>query len=238
MLSAFFGLDDALPAKVSFLCFGGAGKDGMPVIFSRRLASMTVEPKAFRVRTASGAEHTPLCAVLAPATGATERHTVLLIGELGSAASDPPISVEVVSSLPLEGGADAKGLSAQVTPLASGPSLAMGLRFSPGQLSSSCPPQTTSVVQLTWQGGVTAPGGGELAEVQRLRHHVSMRSADGGSAEVAPIALADLGDNDNYVHLCLEGEGQSLAVRVEPGTVVDPGGDLNPETSIFLVDGP
>ena len=33
LLSAFFGLDNALPLAVNLLCFGASGDDGMPVVF-------------------------------------------------------------------------------------------------------------------------------------------------------------------------------------------------------------
>ena len=35
MVSAFFGLDDAMPEASRRLCWSGAGKDGMPVTWAR-----------------------------------------------------------------------------------------------------------------------------------------------------------------------------------------------------------
>jgi len=37
LISAFFGLDNALPRDATALCLGAAGLDGMPVIFSHTI---------------------------------------------------------------------------------------------------------------------------------------------------------------------------------------------------------
>lgn len=56
MVSAFFGLDNALPPIASAFYAEAPGKDGMPVTFSRRvMGGPSVDPKAFTVRTRSGA---------------------------------------------------------------------------------------------------------------------------------------------------------------------------------------
>jgi len=234
ILSAFFGLDDALPAAVDFICPGGAGRDGMPVVFSRRVSG-TPAASAFRVTTRSGATHTPVCATLAPAVGATERHTVLLGGDFGGEPADPPVRIEIVESMPLEGGGDARGLTADVTPLSAGPALVLAMRYLPTELKTACPASTRQLVQVTWNGGVSVLGGADVGDAQRLRMHVVV-ARDGGTAEITPEALADLGDNDNYMHLCLSTDESPLAVRVEASTFVDPRGDLNAETRLDLTE--
>lgn len=233
ILSAFFGLDDALPRTVELICRGGGGRDGMPVTFSRRVVG-TPAASSFRVVTGSGARREPACATLSPATGPTERHTVLLGGDLGDDASDPPLRVEVSGPLTTEGG-DARGLGADVVPLSAGPSVVLALRYA-SIAGSACPPSTRQVVQVTWSGGVTPPGGGDVGDTQRTRTHVSV-ARDGGAVEVTPAALADLGDNDNYVHLCLDIAETPLSVRVEAGTFVDPRNDLNAETRVAVTPG-
>jgi hypothetical protein len=237
VLSAFFGLDNALPRLVELICPGGGGRDGMPVTFSRRVVG-SPSPDAFRITTRSGAAHRPACATLAPATGERERHTVLLGGDLGDEPGDPPVRVEIVASLALEGGLDARGLAADVTPLAAGPSVVLALRYAPAALQgTACPsPATRQIVQITWNGGVTAPDGSPVGDAQRRRIHVEV-SRDGGAVEVTPTALADLGDNDNYLHLCLDTDAPPAAVRVEAGAFVDPRGDLNAETRAAVVEG-
>lgn len=232
ILSAFFGLDDALPMGVEFICRGGGGRDGMPVTFSRRVLG-TPTAEAFEVTTRSGARHTPVCATLAPALGATERHTVLLAGDLGGEPADPPVRVTVVRSLPLEGGGDARGLNADVVALAAGPSLVLALPYAAGSLpGSACPAATTRrIVQVTWNGGVTSADGAAVGDRERLRTHVTV-TRSGAPVEIAPAALADVGDNDNYLHLCLDVADVPTAVRVEAGTFVDPRGDLNAESRV------
>ena len=237
ILDVFFGLDDALPVRANLLCRGTpvAGMDGVPVTFSRRIAPDSPDPSAFRITTQSGAVYTPRCATLRPALGASKRHTVLLIGELGS-ERDPPVRMDVVGSVPLLSGGDAMGLSSdRVTALALGPDLRIGYRYARGELpKAACPTSTLQIVQLTWSGGVTAPGGGELGEAARL----GMRVTLGNGAEVAPIALADLGDNDNYTHLCLDTPIPADRVTVARGVAIDPRGDINPRTSIRITADP
>ena len=55
LLSAFFGLDDALPRFANrVFCRGAAGKDGMPVVFSHEIDVETMQAGDFRVVAASG----------------------------------------------------------------------------------------------------------------------------------------------------------------------------------------
>ena len=65
-----------------------------------------------------------------------------------------------------------------------------------------------------------------------------MRVTLSSGVEVSPIALADLGDNDNYTHLCLDTQTPADRVTVEPGVAIDPRGDLNPRTSIRITADP
>ncbi len=235
ILDVFFGLDDALPVTANVLCMGASGMDGMPVTLSRRVAVDRPDASAFRITTRSGATHVPRCATLLPALAPTKRHTILLIGDLGSDPGDPPVRLDLVGSIPLEGGGDASGLSStHVTPLADGPSLLIGLRYSPAVLSGCPSPATLQTVQITWSGGITAVGGAELGDAERARMHVSVEEP-GGTRELTPFALADLGDRDNYTQLCLDVAAPASSVRVEAGVAIDPRGDANPETTIAVV---
>ena len=66
LLSAFFGLDDALPLMASrVICEGAAGKDGMPVVFSHELNVQTVQPGDFKITAASGSVGKVTCLTLA-----------------------------------------------------------------------------------------------------------------------------------------------------------------------------
>jgi len=55
LLSAFYGLDDALPRPANkSIGKGAGGADGMPVIFSHEIDPRTLQPGDFRITTASG----------------------------------------------------------------------------------------------------------------------------------------------------------------------------------------
>ena len=127
LLSAFFGLDNAMPFAINILCFGAAGDDGMPVVLSHRISSDSLRPEQFQITTRSGQLKTPECATLRPAGDPGERRTVLLIGEFGNADTDPPEVVTIVEDL-LSDTAEPlnfKGLSVEVTPLSEGPSMVL-----------------------------------------------------------------------------------------------------------------
>lgn len=222
LLSAFFGLDNALPPGTLGMCRQAAGADGMPVTFSRRVNEVRAD--AFTVITGSGARKTPSCATLAPADEVAERHTVLLVGDLGDASTDPPERVEVTGSLPLAGGADARGLEVEVTPLEEGPTLV--LAFALPADASDCPASTVQVVVVVWAGGVTP--GPEETDASHLE--IYRVATEAGSSR--PFALGDLGDGDNYVQLCLDTASKATEVSASVGVLVDPRGDLNPETSV------
>lgn len=225
LVSAFFGLDHALPAEAWRLCRQAPGADGLPVIFTRRVVGR-IEPSAFTVRTRSGALRHPACATRAPADAAFEGHTVLLIGELGAEPGDPPERVEVTGALSLEGGADGRGLAGPVIPLAAGPTLVLALGVRAGAVASDCPARARQVVVAVWAGGVRpAPGGDQAA-------HLAAYRVETAQGTVRPFALGDVGDRDNYVHLCLDTEAPAQRVSFAGGVLVDPRGDRNPETSI------
>lgn len=222
MLNAFFGLDDALPRRARLLCRAAPGRDGMPVTFSRRVTS--IEPGDVLVTTESGMQKRPLCATLRPADEPSEGHTVLLIGDLGS-AEDPPRRVEIVGNVMLEGGASARGLEAEVDPLEAGPTLVLAIAYEAHAIESDCPAATQQVIQVTWAGGVR-PDDGITPETHRTMYRVTT-----GDGEVVPFALGDLGDNDNYEHLCLDTPAAPSEVTAGAGVLLDPRDDLNPLTS-------
>ncbi len=225
LVSAFFGLDHAMPRISWLLCSDGPGKDGMPLTFSRRVVG-PFAPDAFTVRTRSGALFHPACATTKPANGPAKDHTILLIGELGSEPADPPVWVEVTGSLPLAGGVDGKGLSGPVIPLAAGPTLVLALGYQAGAIASDCPPQSRQIVVAIWAGGVK-PGPGAGKEAHRAGYQI-----DTAAGVIAPFALGDLNDRDNYVHLCLDTDAPAQRVSFRSGVLVDPRGDVNPDTAV------
>jgi hypothetical protein len=244
LLSAFFGLDDDLPLFARLLlCLGAAGKDGMPVVLSHTIDAQTLAAEDFRVFTRSGAERTPLCVTLRPAMDEGEGRTVLLIGEFGDADEDPPVKVEVVGELLSDGATGGpvsfRGKAVDVTPLEAGPSLVLAevmpaeQRATSGR-GSACPADTPQVIRVTWAGGVAPPSGDDAGDIERALYRVTVERAGGDRDEITPAALADLGDNDNNHHLCLDTRDPAISVYFPAGHLVDPNQDLNPATKIRI----
>lgn len=246
LLSAFFGLDNALPRTARLICRGAPGKDGMPVIFSTEIDHTTLQAGDFRVTTASGATGQMHCITLLPATDAGELRTVLLVGEFGDAETDPPVQVEIVGHLhSIDGMLDFRGALVDVTPLAPGPSLVMAEMADPtardlglGQRRTDgddCPSEgIQQAVRVVWAGGVTLENGEEPGDAERDLYRVSLRAADGTEREIAPAALADLGDGDNNHLLCLDTADTPVSVSFPAGVLTDPNDDLNPATSVAV----
>ena len=97
LVSAFFGLDNALPG---LLCNQpGSLLDGMPVNFKFPLDASSLSETDFEVVDSLGNIHTPICVSLAPANENGENRTVLLLGEFGTAVTNPPVEVRVTGDL-------------------------------------------------------------------------------------------------------------------------------------------
>ena len=244
LLSAFFGLDNGLPFGANRLCLGASGKDGMPVVLSHTIDPETLQAEDFRIVRRSGAESTPMCVTLRPSNDAGELRTVLLIGEFGDADKDPPTKVVVVDDLISDGKVGEKvnfrSAQTQVIPLDAGPMLVWaGIVpeniWSQSGRGSACPTSTQQVVRATWAGGIRLPNGGEPGDAERALYRVTVTHPDGSKEEVAPASLADLGDNDNNHLLCLDTTVPATAVAFPAGHLVDPNGDLNPDSQIAVV---
>ncbi len=251
LLSAFFGLDNALPFGANLICLGASGKDGMPVVLSHTIDADTLQTEDFQVVTHSGAVHTPDCVTLRPARDPGELRTVLLIGEFGDAAEDPPVTVQVVGDLRSDGiaagGGDADpvnflGTETAVIPLENGPTLVLAevvpqREWAAETSSTACPSGTQQVVRVTWAGGVRLPNGDDPGDAERRLYRVAVKRAAGSNVTVVPAALADLEDRDNNHLLCLNTADSPVSVGFPAGHLVDPNGDLNPETAIAVSGG-
>lgn len=249
LLSAFFGLDDALPRLADLsICDGAAGKDGMPVIFSHEIDVATMQAGDFRVTTSSGKTGKIQCVTLAPADDPGELRTALLVGHYGS-IDDPPAKVEIVGNLlSIDRSVNFKGLSATPIALKEGPTLIMAeivpaerlARGTPTELpfggGSKCPVGTEQVVNVTWAGGVRKLGGDEADDIVRQRYKVTVTLADGSETGVTPFALADLVDGDNNHKLCLNVPGTPKSVFFPAGYLIDPRDDPNPDTSVQITN--
>ena len=242
-LSAFFGLDNALPGVANVLCQGASGQDGMPVVLSHTVDAETLQPGDFRIVTRSGSERTPICSTLRPAGDPGELRTVLLIGEFGDAVDDPPAKVLVVGDLFSDGvtgdPVNFRGTETNVTPLDAGPTLVLAEvvpedRWSAESRGSACPEGIQQVVRATWAGGVRLPDGTDAGDAERALYRVSVERPDGSTDEIVPAALADLGDNDNNHLLCLDTSASAVSVSFPGGHLVDPNQDLNPDTRVAV----
>lgn len=248
VLSAFFGLDNGLPLGSNFgLCPGATSADGMPVIFGSEVSVDTLQAGDFRVTTQSGRVGEVYCVTLFPALDVGELRTALLVGDFGSARDDPPVTVDIVGSLySLDGTLDFRGASIAVTPLRPGPTLVLaeivpqeqwqlGKPAGSGRgVGSGCPSGTTQIVRAVWAGGVVTDAGDEPGDAERLFYRVTLTADDGSARTIAPFALGDLGDGDNNHLLCLDAAGTPTQVAFPAGHLVDPNGDLNPDTAVAL----
>ena len=134
--------------------------------------------------------------------------------------------VEMTGQLAVAGDADPRGMSVPVTPLADGPSLALAFATSPVQIESDCPPETKQIVVVVWAGGVR-PMPGVTSDDHRLGYSVATTTGD-----VVPIAVGNLGDRDNYEHLCLDTVATPFRASMKGGLLMDPRDDPNPATAI------
>ena len=251
LVSAFFGLDNGLPKGRTdrVACEGAGGADGMPVIFSHEVDHATLEPGDFKVTTAAGAIGEVVCLTLDPASDPGELRTALLTGYYGS-LEDQPVTVEIVGNiLSLDQTVNFKGTKIDVTPLEVGPTIVWAEIVPEGDWNlggaatplpwgggSNCPVGTQQIVRVTWDGGVTKPGGDHADDQERALYSVVTRAKDGAEATVTPFALADLGDGDNNHMLCLDITDPVKSVSFPAGHLTDPREDLNPDTIISLVD--
>lgn len=242
--SAFFGLDDALPATSRAIWSEAPGKDGMPVVFSAEIDPTTLQESDFVVRTKSGKELVPGKVTLRPANEAFELRTVLLMGDLGDAKTDPPIEVEVVDDLRTRTGEQYKGYKKPVTPLAAGPFIAYAEHFKLGAdyphkasgRGCDCPKEETkAVVRLVWAGGITSSDGKDIGDREASKMKVKVQLDNGEVQVVKPFRLADLNDADNNLDLCLNVAGKPLEVAVGEKLFQDPNGDLNPYAKAMVV---
>lgn len=243
ILTAFFGLDNGLTQRANLIYRKAKGKDGMPLVFSHELDPKTLNGAAFAVTTKNGTVHIVEAASLLPANEEFELRTVLLIGEYGNHPDNPPVSVEVVGDLMARTGQNFKGQTVKVIPLEEGPILSYAEYFILDEnypyvkkgRGSDCPKaETRMVVKVVWSGGVRAVNGKELGDSELKDFTVTLASGS-DTMKVNPFRLADLGDNENNIDLCLKQSGTPILVEVNENIAIDPNNDKNPKTQIQVV---
>ena len=90
------------------------------------------------------------------------------------------------------------------------------------------------VVKVVWSGGVRAINGKELGE-NELKDFVVTLVNGSETIKVHPFKLADLGDNENNIDLCLKQTGIPILVEVNENIAIDPNSDKNPKTKIDIL---
>ena len=172
-----------------------------------------------------------------------ELRTVLLIGELGEAANDPPVKVLVVDDLLSDRmtgrSVNFRGAETHVIPLDAGPTLVLAEvvpedGWSMSGRGPTCPAGTRQMVRATWAGGVRLPNGDDPGDAERALYRVTVERPDGSRDEIAPADLAELGDSDNNHLLCLGTADTAVSVAFPAGHLVDPNRDLNPDTAVAV----
>ena len=232
LVSAFFGLDNALP---SILCNQlGSLLDGMPVNFRFPLDSSSLSETDFEVVDSLGNIHIPMCAVLAPANENGENRTVLLLGEFGTAVTNPPVEVRVVGDLftidTLSGESVCSAIinlngitTTNVIPLADGPSLFFAQRID-GNLNECN--SGTQTIQVAWNGGITPYISGDT-ESDLFQYYIGYSDSSGVLIPHIPISIADIDDNDNFHQLCFSTSDEIVKISMMANTVEDPNHDPN-----------
>lgn len=231
ILSAFFGLDNELPALAGVLCPDAPGKDGMPLVFHQEVSDDSIDPDDFTITTDGGRESTPGCATLGPAFEEDEDRTILLIGNFGNAETDPPASAAVVGDLWSESGHNWSGAMTTVTPLTAGPSLVYAEGVDP--VDHDCPAGSERAVMAIWDGGVKNVSNETFARPDFVRFR--MHFANGATEfHRPPTAMTDLADQDNVLVLCTEQSLAPASISVSANTAIDPNGDPNDETEVSI----
>jgi hypothetical protein len=234
LVSAFFGLDNAMPIQANLLCPGALGMDGMPLNFIFPIDGASLSASDFEVVDSLGNIHIPMCAVLAPANENGENRTVLLIGEFGTANTNPPVEVRVVDDLfttdPLSGEStcsesiNLNGIfTTNVVPLNEGPSLFFAQRID-GSLNECS--SGTQTIQVAWNGGITPYISGDM-ESDLFQYYIGYSDSSGVLIPHVPISIADLSDNDNFHQLCFSTSDEIVKISMMANTVEDPNQDPN-----------
>ena len=232
LVSAFFGLDNALP---SIVCNPlGSMLECTPVNIRFPLDSSSLSGTDFEVVDSLGNIHIPMCAVLAPANENGENRTVLLLGEFGTAVTNPPVEVRVVGDLftidTLSGESVCSAIinlngitTTNVIPLANGPSLFFAQRID-GNLNECN--SGTQTIQVAWNGGVTPYIDGDT-ESDLFQYYVGYSENTGVLIPHIPISIADIDDQDNVHQLCFSTSDEIVKISMLANTVEDPNQDPN-----------
>ena len=239
IVSAFFGLDNVLPG---LLCNQpGSQLDGMPVNFKFPLDVSSLSETDFEVVDRLGNVHTPNCVSLAPANENGENRSVLLLGEFGTAVTNPPVEVRVIGDLfttdTISGESACSEIinlngitTTNVISLDDGPSLFFAQKID-GNLNECN--SGTQTIQVAWNGGITPYISGD-AESDLYQYYVGYSNSSGDLTPHIPISIADINDNDNFHQLCFSTSDEIVKISMMANTVEDPNHDPNLYSEIHV----
>ena len=240
IVSAFFGLVNVLPG---LLCNQpGSQLDGMPVNFKFPLDVSSLSETDFEVVDRLGNVHTPNCVSLAPANENGENRSVLLLGEFGTAVTNPPVEVRVIGDLfttdTISGESACSEIinlngitTTNVISLDDGPSLFFAQKID-GNLNECN--SGTQTIQVAWNGGITPYISGD-AESDLYQYYVGYSNSSGDLTPHIPISIADINDNDNFHQLCFSTSHEIVKISMMANTVEDPNHDPNLYSEIDVV---
>ena len=243
MLSAFFGLDNALTPNAVLIWRKAPGKDGMPIVFSHEIDPETLDASDFQVKTQKGDTRGVEFVSYKPAIEAFELRTILLIGEYGDYPDNEPVEVEIIGTLKSRDGQELMGQKITVTPLIEGPFISYAEYFKMDDQypyvekgnGCDCPKQETqTVVRAVWAGGVRNKDGKELGNAERNHFYITLVNGT-DTLQINPFQIADLNDNENNIDLCIKEAGIPISVSADANIAIDPNDDLNPATEIAVV---
>jgi len=212
----------------------GSQLDGMPVNFKFPIDESSLSETDFEVLDSLGNIHTPICVFLAPANENGENRTVLLLGEFGTAITNPPVEVRVVGDLfttdTLSGESACSDIinlngvtTTNVIPLDHGPSLFFAQRID-GNLNECN--SGTQTIQVAWDGGITPYISGDN-ESDLFQYYIGYSDSSGFLIPHVPISIADINDNDNFHQLCFSTSDEIVKISMMADTVEDPNQDPN-----------
>ena len=240
IVSAFFGLDNVLPG---LLCNQpGSQLDGMPVNFKFPIDVSSLSETDFEVVDRLGNIHTPNCVSLAPANENGENRSVLLLGEFGTAVTNPPVEVRVTGDLfttdTISGESACSEIinlngitTTNVISLDDGPSLFFAQKID-GDLNECN--SGTQTIQVAWNGGITPYISGD-AESDLYQYYVGYSNNSGDLTPHIPISIADINDNDNFHQLCFSTSDEIVKISMMANTVEDPNHDPNLYSEIDVI---
>jgi len=243
IISAFFGLDNALPQKSMGIWSKAPGKDGMPLVFSHEIDPATLSQNVFSITTQKGDKLNVAFATFKPAIEEFELRTILLIGEFGNAQDNEPKEIEIIGDLKTRDGQNLKGQKIEVTPLKDGPFISYAEYFlldkeypfrEKGAGCDCSKTKTETVVRTVWAGGVRATNGKELGEKELTSFTITLiQNSD--TIKVHPFHIADIDDNDNNIDLCIKEKGIPILVEAKENIAIDPRDDKNPSTKMKVI---